>query len=643
MERTRVAFIELTVFSGVYPLASGYMRTYCEQSPKVRDVYDYEIHSICINNEGFEAELDQIDADIYAISCYVWNMGFVRRWLPKLLQRKPDARVILGGPQVMNQGKRYLDPTDERVVICNGEGELTFRDYLAELLEPEPDLSKVLGLSYCRNGELHSTPPQERIKDLNSSPSPYLEGYLNPAKYVWASIESNRGCPYQCTYCFWGAATNAKVFKSDIDRVKAEITWLAQNRALYIFITDANFGMLKRDIELAEHLAECKRKYSYPLTVFFSAAKNSPERVTEITKVLSAAELISTQPVSLQTMDDKTLSSVKRSNIKESSYISLQKDLHEHGLSSFIEMIWPLPGETLESFKTGLGKLCSSGADAFVIHHLLLINNVEMNEQREEYQLQVTDDADPNSEAQVVIATRDVSHEEYKEGVRYGYHVTSLYSLRALKFVGQYLDTTGRMSFKDLFTAFSQFCAERPDHPYMRYIDQVIAASGQTKFSANGGIFHVTMHEARQEFDRLLHDFVSHLGFMEDEFVAFLLELDLLNRPHVYYNTPITNGKGLLRQIKVLDRTKDGIVVEFPENYARSASLLLGLGEPGTSYSVKYRSTQMPFMPSKPHEDNLSYCEAKLHKMGSILPIWSAQGSEDQMSDEARLALMVYG
>lgn len=644
MEPSRIAFIELTVFSGVYPLASGYMRTYCEQHPQVREAYDYSIHSICINNAGFEAELDQIDAEIYAISCYVWNMGFVRRWLPKLMARKPNARVILGGPQVMNQGKRYLGPDNERIVICNGEGEHTFTNFIAELLEPTPDLSKVLGLSFYRNGQLITTPPQERIKDLNSTPSPYLQGHFDPTKYVWASIESNRGCPYQCTYCFWGAATNAKVFKSDIDRVKAEITWLAQNRALYIFITDANFGMLNRDIEIAEHLAECKRKYSYPLTVFFSAAKNSPERVTEITKVLSAVELISTQPVSLQTMDANTLASVKRSNIKESSYVSLQKDLHEHNLASFIEMIWPLPGETLASFKAGLGKLCSSGADAFVIHHLLLINNVEMNEQREEYQLQVTDDADPNSEAQVVIATRDVSHEEYKEGVRFGYHVTSLYSLRSLKFVGQYLDTTERMIFKDLFTAFSAFCAERPDHPYMRYINEVINLSGQTKFSANGGIFHVTMHEARQQFDHLLHDFLDHLGFLEDEFIGFLLELDLVNRPHVYYNTPISYGEGLLRQISVLERTNDGVVVEIPEKYARTASLLLGLGEGGRRYSVKYHSTQMPFMPNKPHEDNLSYCEAKLHKMGSILPIWTAENADYGIgTDEAQLALMVCG
>jgi putative methyltransferase len=619
----RVAFIELTVFSGVYPLASGYMRAVAGEDERVKNAFKFEIHSICINNLRLEEQLNVIDADVYAISCYVWNMGFIKRWLPTLIARKPDVYIILGGPQVMNQDKRYLDPENERLMLCNGEGEYTFTNYLAQLCSPEPDFGAVMGLTFIRDGEMITTPSQGRIEDLNRIPSPYLEGYLDPEKYVWAPIETNRGCPYQCTYCYWGAATNAKVFKSDLDRVKAEITWLSLNRALFIFITDANFGMLKRDIEIAHHLAECKHRFGYPMTVFFSAAKNSPERVTAITKELSKADLISTQPVSLQTMDSNTLISVKRSNIKESSYTRLQQELRDSNLSSFIEMIWPLPGETLESFKTGLGMLCTSEADAFVIHHLLLLNNVAMNEQRDEYMLQVTNDADPNSEAQVVIATKDVTHEEYKEGVRFGYHVTSLYSLRALRFVARYLDTTGRMSFKTLISGFSEYCDSRPNDPYTKYIDNVIALSGQTKFSANGGIFHVTLHQFRKEFDNLLHDSLKALNLLEDEFIIFLFELDLLNRPYVYYNTPISNGEGLLNLSQVVSKHRDGMVIKVPTKYGSATSEALGLHDPANTYRIKYRTDQLPFMEVKPFEDNLSYCESKLHKMRSILPVWT--------------------
>ncbi|WP_437677692.1 cobalamin-dependent protein [Sorangium sp. So ce131] len=626
MVHQRIAFIELTVFAGVYPLASGYMRAAATLNPKVTASCSFEIHSICINDERFEDKLNKIDADVYAISCYVWNMGFVKRWLPTLIARKPEAHVILGGPQVMNHAKQYLDPSNERLVLCNGEGEHTFANYLFELCSPEPNLHNVKGLSFFRDGLLITTPEQERIQNLNEIPSPYLEGYFGTGKYVWAPLETNRGCPYQCTYCFWGAATNARVYKSDMDRVKAEISWLSQNRTFYIFITDANFGMLNRDIEIAEHLAECKRKYGYPLTVWLSAAKNSPERVTEITRILSQEGLISTQPVSLQTMDATTLRSVKRGNIKESAYLRLQDDLRRSKLSSFIEMIWPLPGETLDSFKAGIGKLCSYDADAILIHHLLLINNVEMNQQREEYQLEVANDADPNSEAQVVVATRDVSREDYKEGVRFGYHLTSLYSLRALRFVGRHLDSSGRLSFRDMISAFSDFCNRSPDHPYMQYIANVIQGSAQTRFSANGGIFHNTLHEFRREFDQLLFEFAQASNILHDDLTRLLFDMDLLNRPHVYYNTPISLNEVMLRHVELLSKERDGFVVSIPAQFAKTASELLGLEGTNTRLRVRYRSTQMPFMESKPYEDNLSYCEAKLHKMGSILPTWTATG-----------------
>ena len=624
-QKKKVAFIELTVFSGVYPLASGYMRAVAEQSVSVRTNFDFEINSICINDKGFEEELGHIEADVFAISCYVWNMGFIKRWLPELIARFPDAHIILGGPQVIKQGERYLIPEVPNLVLCNGEGEYTFTAYLTELVSVDKDLNRIKGLTFYAGNELVTTESQPRIKDLSMVPSPYLEGYLDPSLYVWASIETNRGCPYECTYCFWGAATNARVFKNDLDRVKAEITWLAQNRSFYLFITDANFGMLRRDIEIAQHLADCKEEYGYPLTVFFSSAKNAPERVTELTKILSSANLISTQPVSLQTMDLNTLESVKRSNIKDSSYLKLQDELHKNQLSSFIEMIWPLPGETLDSFKSGLARLCSSDADAFVIHHLLLINNVEMNEQREEYQLEVTDDADPNSEAQVVIATKDVSHEEYKEGVRFGYHVTSLYSLRTLRMVGQYIDKEGILSFKDLLSAFSDFCNERPEHPYMQYINDVIEQSGQTQFSANGGIFHVILHQHRQEFDQLLMDFMNSLNLLKNEHVRFLFELDLLNKPHVYSNTPVVCTSVPMQSIKIESHDSDGIVIKVPDIFYESKPKMLNMESETVNefVKIKYRTNQMPFMENKALEDNLSYCEAKLHKMGSILPIWA--------------------
>ncbi len=622
----KVAFIELTVFPSVYPLASGYMETIAKQNSDIVENYEFKAHSICINEPTYEQEINSISADIFAISCYVWNTGFIKRWLPTLLQKLPNINVILGGPQVMNKAQEYLYPSDERVVVCNGEGEYTFTEYLLQLQQDKPDLKSVAGISFYKEGELVTTNNRERIKDLNSIPSPYLNGYMDTSKYIWAMLETNRGCPFKCTYCYWGAATNAKVHKSDLERVKLEISWPSENRALYVFITDANFGMLERDIEIAEHLAKCRQKNGYPQTVFFSSSKNTPERVRKITKILSSANLVSTQPVSLQTLDPTALNEVKRGNIKESSYIQLQEDLKQDNLSSFIEMIWPLPGETLSSFRNGIGKLCSSDADAFVIHHLLLINNVELDSQREQHQLRLTDDKDPNSEAKIVIGTKDVNADDYKDGVRFGYHVTSLYSLRSLRFVGSHLDSTGIMKFSQLFEIFTHFCKQN-HYSYRDYIEDVISSNSQTKFSATGGIFHITLHEHRKEFDKVLFDFMTENDLTNTPYIRFLFELDLLNRPYVYSNTPIEINEKYFEYAKILCKEESGYTVEIPNEYSSSAAKILGISVPTNRIRVNYKSTQMPFMKARSLDKNYSYCEAKLHKMGSILPSWTPSPS----------------
>ena len=115
----KVAFVELTVFAGVLPLASGYMEAYCRKDPEVSGALRFDKISMPIATPYAEvlAALEQSDADVYAFSCYVWNSGRVRRLIDALLAKKPGAHFIVGGPQVMNQGAKYLRPEHENVYL----------------------------------------------------------------------------------------------------------------------------------------------------------------------------------------------------------------------------------------------------------------------------------------------------------------------------------------------------------------------------------------------------------------------------------------------------------------------------------------------------------------------------------------------
>ena len=71
--------------------------------------------------------------------------------------------------------------------------------------------------------ELVTTEQEPRITDLSEVPSPFLEGIFEKNKYTWMVFETNRGCPFKCNYCYWGAAIGAKVFKYDNERLQREI------------------------------------------------------------------------------------------------------------------------------------------------------------------------------------------------------------------------------------------------------------------------------------------------------------------------------------------------------------------------------------------------------------------------------------
>jgi len=172
-----------------------------------------------------------------------------------------------------------------------------------------------------------------------------------------------------------------------------------------IFIADANWGALPRDVALTRHMVQGRQRHGYPLMVSMQAAKNRPDRVTEITEILVEGGMLASQPVSLQTTSPVALEMVRRKNIRESTYIELQAKLKDEQISSYTELIWPLPGETLASFGAGLERLCRSGADAIVTYPQLLLHNTPMYADRDKLGIQTLRVTDDVAEADLVVGT----------------------------------------------------------------------------------------------------------------------------------------------------------------------------------------------------------------------------------------------
>jgi hypothetical protein len=98
-----------------------------------------------------------------------------------------------------------------------------------------------------------------------------------------------------------------------------------------------------------------------------------------IVKILTNAGIISYGQVSLQSMDEPTLTTINRSNIKVSTYHELSQEFRRGGLPLFVDLMMGLPGATLPSFRGDLQQSIDREVIA-KIHPTQLLVNSPMNE-----------------------------------------------------------------------------------------------------------------------------------------------------------------------------------------------------------------------------------------------------------------------
>lgn len=629
----KIVTVTIDVLPAVVPLVAGYLQSYACLDQEIKESCEFEAYS-CTTTIDFDdmcSELEAKEADIYAFSCYCWNSKLVRRVVESLLRARPDTHIILGGPQVMNHGHNYLDPKQPHLVLCNGEGEKTFRSYVREVLSQNPDYHNVKGLSFYHDGELITTAPEDRIVNLDEIPSPFQTGcFPEDAFYAMCFLETNRGCPFKCTYCYWGAAVGAKVNKMGLDRVKEDMTWIAKRNIPCLFLVDANWGMLQRDVELTEHIASCRKNYGFPFEIHFQSAKNSPARVSQISKILADNGLLGAASIAIQSMSDIALDKVGRSNIKKSTYKIHQENLDNYDINSYVELLWPLPGETLKSFRDGLSDLCGSGADSFIIYPLLLINNCELNENREKFGLVVAEDeSNMVGEDRLIMGTNEVSLEDYERGWGVAFSMVLLHNLRGLYCVANYLHHSRIRRYGDLFGDFADFLTTASPSPgaarIAEFLTQVFQPLRYDMVQAYGRLVHFLCHEDRPAVDACLREFVSSQPWSNDEIVQALFEVDLLNRVYVYAEPVRELESDAFTHLQVLATEETGYVVSVPRAVQTQLKRILGqrMSFAGGVTRIKHAQKQQP-LSDMPYGSSWhwNYCSFRMITSRHLAATW---------------------
>ena len=259
--------------------------------------------------------------------------------------------------------------------------------------------------------------PVSRL-DLATVPSPYLTGLLDPFlddERLSPIIETNRGCPYSCAFCCWGNALQSKINPFKMETVIDEIRYIAErtrNPAGLLFMADANFGILKRDREIAGHIKECADRFGFPERIVTYFAKNATAAIVDIADTLKP---LVPMGMARQSLNEAVLDHVGRRNIKNEGYEALRDACDLRGIGTTCDLIYGLPGESYESFVEGVSRTVRGRETLVAIYPHFLIAGAETSRKafRERFKIQSAH----RVQMRAVGGYRDVHALEYEEFV----------------------------------------------------------------------------------------------------------------------------------------------------------------------------------------------------------------------------------
>ena len=435
-----VPVIPVNMDRGMAPASLGLVTAYAMEyeGGKLRERYDFVPMFL-----ADEARLVERAATpgVFIFSNYLWTVDNNLKMSAAIKAVNSANITIHGGPSTPSYEKdceMFFADNPHVDVAVRGEGEHTFADLLDKIDIYTGDLDaleNVPGISFRSSHGLVRNGDRDRIADLNTIPSPYLMGLFDEFGSVRAGaiIESNRGCPYGCTFCDWGSATLSKVRRFDLDRVYAELEWSAKHQIEDASIADANFGMLERDVDIALKIADLRKTYGFPRSVPINYAKNQVRYLRQIIEIFAKVNILTEGLVSLQSMDETTLKVIDRSNIKLEKYHEVAREFRRAKLPLAADIMMGLPGSTRTSFSTDLQK-CADMDIRVRANKTTLLPNSPMNEPgyRKEHGIV----AKPG---EILMEAASYTREDWEEmdQLRLAYYLFDVYGL--LRYVARYV------------------------------------------------------------------------------------------------------------------------------------------------------------------------------------------------------------
>lgn len=458
------------------PYSIGFLQAYAQKHLKNNENFEFML-PIYKRIPIADAVEKLIESDMAVFSTYVWNFNFSSEIAKRLKKEKPGIINVFGGCYIPGRNVNdFLERNEFIDIACIGEGERVFKSILENYDENRLENKlNIPSISYRnKSGQIINNQHGERINNLDEIPSPYLSGVFNKLmeanpEETWVALwETNRGCPFGCSYCEWGGDYHKKLYSYDLETILREIDWFSDNKIEFIFCCDSNFGILKRDLDIVKRVADNKTKYGYPKALSVQNTKNSTEDSYLVQKILSGAGLNKGVNLAFQSLNQKTLEIIGRKNIPTEYFEELQRKFTIDGIETFSDIILGLPNETYETFTDGISTLIKSGQhNRIQLINLSVLPNSEMGDSKyqEKYGMHSVETRIVNlhgslaedeicEKQRLVVGTKSMPPEEWVKTRIFSWATSLLYFDKLLQIPFTILNKEYGIEYKDLIEKF---------------------------------------------------------------------------------------------------------------------------------------------------------------------------------------------
>ncbi|GAB4288187.1 MAG: hypothetical protein Kow0067_13740 [Coriobacteriia bacterium] len=335
---------------GYQSLALGYLRAYAQADRRLAGRVAFQTLDLTIDVDPWWVayRVLELEPDLLGFSVVCWNARAVFEVCRIVKAARPETTIVLGGPEAGPVAEKILASHPEVDVVVRGEGEATFAEVLYAFTR-ERDITRVEGVTArAHDGAIVSAPDRALIADLDTIPSPYLTGVMTPVDNG-AYIETYRGCPHRCGYCFEGKGYG-RIRSFSEKRIAAEIDAVAQAPGMTAFsFIDPVFNLTRERLEmlsglLAPHAARGIRLHTVEVDI---------ERIDDAAAALLARAGVGSVETGPQTVGAAALAECRRGFDAE-RFRSGVEALKRRGIVVECDLIVGLPGDTVRDFFDGL-------------------------------------------------------------------------------------------------------------------------------------------------------------------------------------------------------------------------------------------------------------------------------------------------